>query len=105
MFCGVVQELHECLAPMVEIGDLFNMEKKIWERVRKDPVAPTPLERAPSPMPRVEEPTSVPEPIPPPKSKLEGATSPEKLALVLRRQLSPPPGFLLWSQTTLKCHL
>ena len=40
VFCGVVQELCECLAPVVEVGDLFNMEKEIWEGVRKDPWLP-----------------------------------------------------------------
>ena len=29
VFCGVVQELHECLVPMVEEDDLFNIETEI----------------------------------------------------------------------------
>ena len=94
VFCGAVQELYDCLIPMVEEGDLFNMEKEMWEGVRKDPVAPTSLKRAPSLTPRVEEPTRTTEPNPPPTSKLEGAMSPEDLALVQRRCPLPPPGFL-----------
>ena len=46
-------------------------------------MAPTSLEKVPSPMPRVEEPTSTPAPNPPPTTKLEGAASPEE----------PPPRF------------
>ena len=63
IFCGAVQELHECLAPVVEKGNLFNMEKEIWEGIRKDPVTATPSKRTPtlkrvlSQMPGVEEPT------------------------------------------------
>ena len=91
MFLGEVQELRECLGPVVEEGNLFNMEKEILEGARKSPVAPS-LERALSQMPRVEKPTSAPAPHPPLTSKLKGAAPPEELALVLRRQL-PPPGF------------
>ena len=28
VFCGAVQELHKCLALVVEEGNLFNMEKR-----------------------------------------------------------------------------
>ena len=28
VFCGAVQELHDCLVPIVEKGNLFNMEKE-----------------------------------------------------------------------------
>ena len=31
VFCGAVQELHNCLGPVVEKGDLFNVEKEIWD--------------------------------------------------------------------------
>ena len=37
IFCGAVQELHECQALVVEEGDLFNKEKEIWEGARKLP--------------------------------------------------------------------
>ena len=77
VFCRVVQELRNCLVPMVEASNLFNMEKEIWEGVRKDPIAPTSLKRAPSLTPRAEEPTSITAPNPSPVSKLEGAVSPE----------------------------
>ena len=35
IFCEAEQELHECLAPVVEEGDLFNIEKNIWEGLGK----------------------------------------------------------------------
>ena len=35
VFCGAVQELHECLALVVE-GNWLNMEKEIWEGVMKE---------------------------------------------------------------------
>ena len=78
VFCRVVQKLHECLAPMVEEDEPFNMETEILQGTRKGPVAPTSSERAPSPMPEVEEPTSTPAPNPPPTSEQEGAASPEE---------------------------
>ena len=40
-------KLNDCLAPVVEEGDFFNMEKEIWEQVRKVSVAATPSKRAP----------------------------------------------------------
>ena len=69
------------------------MEMEILEGARKDPMAPTSLERVPSPMPRVEEPTTAPAPNPLPASKPEGAAFPEELALVPRKWPLPPPGF------------
>ena len=89
MFCGVVQELCKCLVHVIEEADLFNMETEILEGARRSLVAPTSLKRALSPIPRVEEPTSAPVPSPPPASKLEGAASPEELALVPKRWLPP----------------
>ena len=82
MFCGMVQELCEYLFPMVEEGDLFNMEMEIREGVRKVPMTTTPSKRAPSPMPGVEEPINTPAPNPPPTD----------LTLVPRRQPLPSPG-------------
>ena len=79
---------------MVEEGDLFNMEMEILEEARKGLRAPSPLEKAPSPMPGVEETTCTPVPDPLPTSKPEEAESPEELALVvLRRWPSQPPRF------------
>ena len=40
-FCGEVKELQECLVPVVEEGNFFNMEKEIWEGVMKDPMVAT----------------------------------------------------------------
>ena len=53
-FCQAVQELHECLALVVEEGDLFNMEKEIQEGIMKEPMVATTsrahtLKRAPLP--------------------------------------------------------
>ena len=31
VFCWAVQEIHYCLVPMVDKGNLFNMEREIWE--------------------------------------------------------------------------
>ena len=90
---------------VVEEADLFNMEVEILEGARKGLMAPTSSERAPSPMPRVEEPTSTAALNPLPASKPEGADSPEELALVPRRQPTPPPGLLLWPWKTPKYHL
>ena len=33
VFCRGVQDLHKCLVPVVEEGNLFNREKEIWEGV------------------------------------------------------------------------
>ena len=92
VFCRVVQEFHDCLVPMVEEGNSFNMENEIWEGVRKDPMATTPSKRFPALMPKVEEPTGATAPNPPPASEQEGAVSPEDLALLLR-WWPPPPRF------------
>ena len=56
-------------------------------------MATIPSKKTPLLMPGVEEPTSATAPNPPPASKLEGATSPEDLAMVLRRWLLPYPRF------------
>ena len=93
VFCGAVQELQNCLVPMVEKGDLFSMEEEIWEGVRKDPMATTPPKRVPSLIPRAEEPTSTTAPDPPPTSKLEGAVSPEDLAWCWESGHCHPLGF------------
>ena len=93
VFCRAVQELLNCLVIVVEKGDLFNMEKEIWEVVRKDPMTTNPSKSVPLPMPRVQEPTSTTASDPPHASKLEGAVSPEDMALMLRRQSLPPSGF------------
>ena len=92
-FCRAVQELFECLTPVVKEGNLFNIDMEILEEARKGLMTPTSLERALSLMPRVREPTSALAPHPPPTYELEGALFPEELALVLRRWPSPPPRF------------
>ena len=47
VFCSVVQELHDCLVPVEEDSNLFNMEKEIWDGGRKDPITTTPSKRIP----------------------------------------------------------
>ena len=59
IFCGAVQELHEHLALVLEEGNLFIMEKEIWEGVSKDPMAVTTSTRAPTPK-RASSPKRVP---------------------------------------------
>ena len=71
------------------------MEMEILEGARKDLMAPTSLKKAPSPISRVEEPTSTPAPNPLPAYEPEGPVSPEELALVPRRWPLPPLVFPL----------
>ena len=44
VLCGVVQELHQCLVPLIEEGCLLKLD--MLDVVEKDPMAPTP---APAP--------------------------------------------------------
>ena len=39
MFCGAVQELHRCLASVIESGNLVDL--KMLDVAEKDPMAPT----------------------------------------------------------------
>ena len=71
-----VQELHKCLAPMVENGDQFDL--KMLDIGERDPESPTSAERALSVTPEREE-----------------ATSSEELALVPRWGTPLPPKFTL----------
>ena len=99
IFCGAVQELHKCLAWVVEEGDLLNMEQEIQEGIRKEPMAATTATRVPSPkrvpsqMPRVEELTCSTSPDLPSMPEPEGAVPPQDLALVPRRWPPPLPRF------------
>ena len=93
VLCGALQELCRCLTPLLERGDLIDLE--MLEMVRKDPVTPSPAERALSPRPRVEEPIGVPTPNEPPTSEPEEAAQSAELALVLRERPLAPPGFTL----------
>ena len=60
MLCRAVQELHRCLAPMIESGDQVDL--KMLDVARRDPVAPTSTERTQ----RAEQLISVPAPSNPP---------------------------------------
>ena len=53
VLCGAVQELCQCLAPLLEGGDLLNLE--MLDIAEKDPVAPTPASASPTPEPKEEE--------------------------------------------------
>ena len=53
VLCGVVQELHQCLAPLIEEGCLLKLE--MLDVVEKDPVAPSPASAPSSPAPDLEE--------------------------------------------------
>ena len=53
VLCGVVQELHKFLTPLIESGDQFYLE--MLDMVKRDPVVPASAQRASSPTPRAEE--------------------------------------------------
>ena len=53
MLCGVVQELHQCLALLIEEDGLLNVE--MLDAAEKDPVAPVPASAPASPTPDPEE--------------------------------------------------
>ena len=57
MLCGAIQELCQCLKPMVKSGDQFNLNMLRVARI--NPVAPASAERASLLVPRVEEVTDV----------------------------------------------
>ena len=80
MLCGAVLELHSCIAPLLESGDLLNLN--MLYVVMKDPVTPAPVERASS----LEEPVSVPAPSEPTASEPEEAAQPEDFTLVPKRR-------------------
>ena len=69
--------------------------------VRKDPVTPSPAERALSPRPRVEGLIGVPTPNEPTALEPEEAVQPEEFALVQRRRPPTPPAFTLCGSMSL----
>ena len=83
-FCRAVQELHRCLALVVDKSNWANMEEEIWAGVMNDPVVavsprPPMSRRTQSQTPVAEKPMAA---IPPSTSELEGMTPPQDLALV-----------------------
>ena len=100
MFCRAVQELHMCLALVMDKSNWANMEKEIWAGVMSASIV------AASPKPHMSRRTQSHTPIakklmasiPPSTPKPEGTTPPEGLALVPRRQPPPPLGFSPKSQ-------
>ena len=71
VLCGVVQGVCRCLAPLLEMEDLLDLN--MLDVVRKDPVTPAPAERASSLRARAEEPIGVPTPSEPTTLEPEGA--------------------------------
>ena len=82
VLCGAVQGLHECLASVIQSGNMFDLKK--LDMAEKDPVAPVSEERAPPPMPRVDLPVSETASSEPGALEPEEATPLEELTLVLR---------------------
>ena len=93
VLCRAIQELDRCLTPLLERGDLIDLE--MLDMARKDPMTPVPAERASSLRPRVEEPISIPAPNKPPASGPQEAAKSEELALVQRRRPRVPPKLTL----------
>ena len=92
VLCGAVQELCRCLTPLIEQGDLLDLE--MFYVAKKDSMAPpVPTEGASLPEPRVEAPISLPGPDKPPASEPEEAVHSEELALVQGRRPPTLPGF------------
>ena len=123
IFCGAVQEFHECQTLVVEEDNLLNMEEEIWEGLRKNPMVATVLTRASTPektppprgvplqMARAEELANSTSPDPPSVSKQEGASPCQDLALEGRQKVatSTTQVFSLGSRwphhTTLRGHI
>ena len=53
VLCGAVQELHQCLSPLLEGDGLLNLET--MDVAKKDPVAPASVPTSPTPDPEEEE--------------------------------------------------
>ena len=96
VLCRAVQELHECLASVIQSSNPLDLG--MLDVAEKDPVPPASEGRSPSLIPQVEPPIGVT--VPGEASTLEPgeATQPEGLTLVPRQRLLPPPAFsLLWA--------
>ena len=93
VLCRTVQELHRCLTPLLEKGDLLDLE--MLDMVKKDPLTPAPAERASSLIPRAEGLIGIAAPNELPALEPKEAAPSEELALVQRRRLLGPPGFIL----------
>ena len=93
VFCGALQELHECLASVIQSSNLLDLE--MLDVAEKDHVAPASEGRAPLLIPRTESLVSATIPSELSASEPGEATPPEELALVPRLRPSPPSGFSL----------
>ena len=89
---GVVQELCQCLVPLLKVGNLLNHE--MLHIAKRDPVAPTPTSASPSPEPKEEKQSALQVPKEPCTSEPEEAAHlVGGLDLVWRRFPSVPLGF------------
>ena len=93
VLCRAVLELHECLASIIQSGNLLDLE--MLDVAEKDPLAPASEGRAPSPMPRAEPLVGAIVPSELSASEPGEATPPEELTLVPRWRPLPLPGFSL----------
>ena len=94
VLCGVVQQLCQCLAPLLEGGDLFNLE--MLDIAKKYPVAPAPASASasPTPEPKEEEQITLQVPEEPCVSEPgKAANLAGELDLILGRFQSVPLGF------------
>ena len=89
ILCGVAQGLHCCLTPLLEHGDLENLD--MLDVVMKDPMTLAPKESMSSPGGSVH----VPAPSELTTSEPEETTQPKELTLVPRKRPLVPPGFTL----------
>ena len=79
--CSMVQELHQCLAPLIEEGCLLKLE--MLDVVEKNPMVPTPASAPSSPIPDPEEEQAIPTPEEPcALGPEEAACSEEGLTLI-----------------------
>ena len=98
VLCGAVQELCRCLTPLLQRGNLLDLE--MLDIMRKDSVTPAPTQRASSLRPRVEEPISVPTPMSCPLWSPRRLLTQKKMALMQRKRPPAPPWFTLSLEDT-----
>ena len=94
VLCGVVQELCQCLAPLLEGDGLLSLE--MLYITEKDPMTPAPASASasPTPKPKEEEQVTLQVPKEPCTSEPEEAAHlVERLDLTWGRFLLVPPGF------------
>ena len=91
VLCGAMQEHHEYLASIIQSGNFLDLG--MLNVAEKDSVAPASEDRAPSSIPRAEQPISITASSMPSTSEPGEATQPEEFTLVPRQRPLPSPGF------------